>query len=195
MKNALHAGALVLAMSVLSLAGDWKIDTPHSSAAFAVRHLGLSTVHGAFGKVTGTVSYDPANPTAAAVNVTIDAASVSTRDDQRDKDLRSPNFFDVEKYPTLTFVSKKVIPEGAGKLQIVGDLTIHGVTKETVLEVDGPTASIKDPRGNSRIGASATTKINRKNFGITWNHTLDNGGVVVGDDVAIEIEVELVQAK
>jgi polyisoprenoid-binding protein YceI len=195
MTNVLRAGALTLAMSALVLAGEWKLDTPHSSAAFAVRHLGVSTVHGAFGKVTGTASYDPANPAAASVNVTIDAASVSTRDENRDKDLRSPNFFDVEKYPTLTFVSKKVIPEGAGKLQLVGDLTIHGVTKETVLEVEGPSAPIKDPWGNARVGASATTKINRKDFGITWNKTLDNGGVVVGDEVAIEIEVELVQAK
>ena len=195
MKIALRAGVLTLAVSVMGFGATWKIDTAHSSAGFAVKHLGVSTVHGAFAKVNGVVVYDTANPAAGSVNVTIDAGSVSTRDDQRDNDLRSPNFFDVAKFPTLTFVSKKITPDASGKLTVVGDLTIHGVTKEAVLNVEGPSGAIKDPWGNTRVGASATTTIHRKDFGITWNHVLDNGGVVVSDDVAIDIEVELVQAK
>jgi polyisoprenoid-binding protein YceI len=185
--------ALVLvtgfAMSVLAVAqsGTWQIDPNHSSAQFSARHLGVSTVRGAFTKVSGSATYDPANPAHTTLNATIDANSVDTRVAMRDNDLRSPNFLEVQKYPTITFQSKQVKVASAGKLEITGDLTIHGVTKEVVLEVDGPTAPIKDPWGNQRIGASASTKINRKDFGV-------NGAPgAVGDDISITIDTELIQ--
>ena len=178
--------AAVLAVgSSLAMADDWKIDPNHSTAQFAVRHLAVSTVRGAFTKVSGTAQYDPSNPAKSSVDVTIDADSVDTRVSMRDNDLRSPNFFEVAKYPTITFKSKSVQAAGEGKLKIVGDLTIHGVTKEVTLDVDGPSAPVTDPKGNSHVGASATTKINRKDFGVGTNPT-------VGDEVTITIDVELV---
>lgn len=179
----------VLAISALAVAqaGTWQIDPNHSTAQFAVKHLGVSTVRGAFTKVSGSASYNPADPSKSTVDVSIDASSVDTRVQMRDNDLRSPNFLDVQKYPTITFKSKQAKSDGAGKLQIVGDLTIHGVTKEVVLDVDGPSAPIKDPWGNQRIGASASTKVNRKDFGV-------NGAPgVVGDDISITIDTELIQ--
>jgi polyisoprenoid-binding protein YceI len=183
--------------TVLSLpagaANTWQIDPNHSSAQFAVRHLAISTVRGAFTKVTGTVQLDDKDISKSLVDVTIDAASVDTRVPDRDKDLRSDHFFDVEKYPTLTFKSTKVEQSAPGKLKVTGDLTIHGVTKPVVLDVDGPTAPVKDPWGNQRVAVSATTKINRQDFGVKWNATMDGGGLVVGDDVAITIDAELVQ--
>jgi polyisoprenoid-binding protein YceI len=173
--------------SSLAMSEDWKIDPNHSTAQFAVRHLGVSTVRGAFTKVSGTAQYDPADPSKAAIDATIDAASVDTRVEMRDKDLRSANFFDVEKYPTITFKSKKAEAAGEGKMKITGDLTMHGVTREVMLDVDGPTDPIKDPKG-ARIGASATTKVNRRDYGI-------NGAPgVAGDDISITIDVELVKA-
>jgi polyisoprenoid-binding protein YceI len=150
-----------------------------------VRHLGISTVRGAFTKVSGAVLYDPANPAKDSIQATIDAASVDTRVEMRDNDLRSPNFLDVAKYPTITFQSKRVEGAGDGKLRATGDLTIHGVTKEVVLDVDGPSAEMKDPWGNQRIGASATTKINRKDFGV-------NGAPgAVGDEITITLDIEM----
>jgi polyisoprenoid-binding protein YceI len=179
--------ALAMAATGAAQAGTWRIDPNHSSAQFSVRHLGVSTVRGAFTKVSGSAKYDPANPANDSLEATIDASSVDTRVDPRDKDLRSPNFLDVEKYPTITFHSKSTKAAGDGKLQITGDLAIHGVTKEVVLDVDGPSAPIKDPWGNQRIGASASTKINRHDFGV-------NGAPgVVGDDINITIDVELIQ--
>jgi polyisoprenoid-binding protein YceI len=178
-----------LAMSAVAAAqsGTWQIDPNHSSAQFSVRHLGVSTVRGAFTKVSGSATYDPANPAHTTLNASIDPNSVDTRVAMRDNDLRSPNFLEVQKYPTITFQSKQVKVAGDGKLQITGDLTIHGVTKEVVLDVDGPSAPIKDPWGNQRIGASASTKINRKDFGV-------NGAPgVVGDDISITIDTELIQ--
>lgn len=182
--------ALVLGLvgTIGAQTATWQIDANHSAAQFSVRHLGVSTVRGAFTKVSGTATYDPANLSKTTLDATIEAASVDTRVQMRDNDLRSPNFLDVQKYPTLTFRSTQVKPAGEGKLQIIGDLTIHGITKEVVLDVDGPSAPIKDPKGNQRIGASATTKINRREFGV-------NGAPgVAGDDVTITIDVELVQA-
>jgi polyisoprenoid-binding protein YceI len=179
----------VLAFSAVAAAqtGTWQIDPNHSAAQFSVRHLSVSTVRGAFTKVSGSATYDTADPSKDSVDVTIDASSIDTRVQMRDNDLRSPNFLDVQKYPTITFKSKQAKAAGAGKLQIIGDLTIHGVTKEVVLDVDGPSAQIKDPWGNQRIGASASTKINRKDFGV-------NGAPgVVGDDITITIDTELIQ--
>jgi polyisoprenoid-binding protein YceI len=168
-------------------AGTWQIDPRHTSAQFAVRHLGVSTVRGAFTKVSGSASFDPADPSKTTLDVTIDATSVDTRVEMRDNDLRSPNFLDVQKFPTITFHAKQTKSAGAGKLTITGDLTIHGVTKEVVLDVDGPSAAIKDPWGNQRIGASASTKISRKDFGVIGLPA------VVGDDIAITIDAELIQ--
>lgn len=165
----------------------WKIDPAHSAAQFAVRHMGISTVRGQFQKLSGTVSYDAKDVSKSAVDVTIEAGSVDTRVEMRDNDLRSANFFDVQKYPTITFKSKKVEAAGAGKLKVTGDLTIHGVTKEVVLEVEGPTAAVKDPRGNLHMGASGTTKVNRKDFGVS------GASAMVGDEVSITLDVELVK--
>jgi polyisoprenoid-binding protein YceI len=193
--RAISAAALVAALSVQGAAATstWQIDPNHSAAQFAVRHLGLSTVRGAFTKVSGTIQLDDKDATKSSVDVTIDAASVDTRVPDRDKDLRSDHFFEVEKYPTLTFKSTKVEQTEAGKLKVTGDLTIHGVTKQIVLDVEGPTAPVKDPWGNQRAAANATAKINRQDFGVKWNAKMDNGGWVVGDDVVITIDVEMVQ--
>jgi len=178
---------LAMAAAAVAQAGTWQIDPNHSAAQFSVRHLGVSTVRGAFMKVTGSATYDPADPAKNTVDVSIDANSVDTRVQMRDNDLRSSNFLDVQKYPTITFKSKQAKSAGPGKMQIVGDLTIHGVTKEVTLDVDGPSAPIKDPWGNQRIGASASTKVNRKDFGV-------NGAPgVVGDDITITIDTELIQ--
>jgi polyisoprenoid-binding protein YceI len=179
--------ALALTVSAAAQAATWQIDPNHSSAQFSVSHLGVSTVRGAFTKVSGSAKFDPSDVTKAALDASIDANSVDTRVEMRDNDLRSPNFLEVQKYPTITFHSKQVNAAGAGKLQITGDLTIHGTTKEVVLDVDGPSSPIKDPWGNQRIGASASTKINRKDFGV-------NGAPgVVGDEITITIDAELIQ--
>jgi polyisoprenoid-binding protein YceI len=193
--RAISAAALAAALSLPGAAASstWQIDPNHSAAQFAVRHLAISTVRGAFTKVTGTVQLDSQDISKSSVEVTIDAASVDTRVADRDKDLRSDHFFDVAKYPTITFKSTKVEQVEPGKLKVTGDLTIHGVTKPVVLDVEGPTAPVKDPWGNQRAAVNATTKINRQDFGVKWNATMDGGGVVVGDDVAITIDAELVQ--
>jgi len=185
------AGAISLPAAAAT--STWQIDPNHSAAQFAVRHLAISTVRGAFTKVNGTVQFDDKDVSKSSVEVTIDAASVDTRVADRDKELRSDHFFDVEKYPTLTFKSTKVEQETPGKLKVTGDLTIHGVTKQVVLEVEGPTAPVKDPWGNQRAAANASTKVNRQDFGVKWNAKMDNGGWVVGDDVDITIDVEMVQ--
>jgi polyisoprenoid-binding protein YceI len=178
--------SLALAATAVAQAGNWKIDPMHTSAQFSVRHLGVSTVRGAFTKVSGSATFDPADPSKTMLDATIEATSVDTRVEMRDNDLRSPNFLEVQKYPTIIFHAKHT-QAGSGKLQITGDLTIHGVTREVALDVDGPSAQIKDPWGNQRIGASATTKINRKDFGV-------NGlPGVVGDEITITIDAELIQ--
>ena len=171
----------------------WQIDPQHSSAQFAVRHLGLSTVRGAFSKLSGTMVRDDQDITNSSVEVTIDVNTVDTREPDRDKDLRSERFFDVAHFPTMTFKSKKVEQVAPGKLRVTGDLTIRGTTREVTLDVDGPTAPVKDPWGNQRLAATATTKINRQDYGVKWNAKLDNGGVVVGDEVNITLDVEMIQ--
>src|SRR5947207_1960446 len=177
----------ILSISAAAQVETYQIDPAHSAAQFAVRHMGISTVRGAFSKLSGTVQYDPADPSKTAIDVTIDATSIDTRVEPRDKDLRGPNFFDVEKFPTITFKSKKAESAGKGKLKITGDLTIKGVTKEVVLAVEGPNGPTKDPRGNQKMGASATTQVSRKDFGVSGSP----GGV--GDDVQITIDVELLK--
>jgi polyisoprenoid-binding protein YceI len=182
--------AVALLMSAASAqVQTWNIDPNHTAAQFSVRHLGISTVRGAFTKVTGTVQFDPANPSRTVIDASIDANSIDTRVEMRDNDLRSPNYFDVAKFPTLTFRSKKVEAGEAGKLKVTGDLTIHGVTKEAVLDVEGPSAPIMDPWGNQRMGASASTRINRQDFGVS------GGGPMVGDDISITIDLEMIQPK
>jgi len=184
--------ALVIALffipaATLHAQDAWQIDPMHSSAQFSVRHLGISTVRGAFTKVSGTIVVDDANPAKDQITASIDAASVDTRVEMRDNDLRSPNFFDVQKYPTITFKSKRIEPAGPGKLKVAGDLTIHGVTKEVVLDVDGPSPAIKDPWGNPRRGASASTKVIRQDFSV-------NGAPgVVGDEITISLDVEFIK--
>ena len=182
-----------LSLPAAAATSDWKIDPAHSSAQFAVRHLGISTVRGAFTKVAGTVRSDDQDVTKSSVEVTIDTDSVDTRVPDRDKDLRSERFFDVAKYPTITFKSKKVEQAGAGKLKVTGDLTIHGTTREVILDVDGPTPAIKDPWGNQRAAANATTKINRQEFGMKFNDKMPTGDLLVGDDITITIDVEMIQ--
>jgi polyisoprenoid-binding protein YceI len=171
----------------------WQIDPAHTAAQFAVKHLMISTVRGEFKGVTGSIVWDDKDVTKSTVDVTIDTKTVNTGEPKRDEDLRSAKFFEVEKFPTMTFKSKKVEAAGAGALKITGDLTIHGITKEVVLEVEGPTAAVKDPWGNTRVAASATTKVNRQDFGVKWNANMDGGGVVVGDTVNITIDMEMVK--
>jgi polyisoprenoid-binding protein YceI len=182
---------LLGALASLAFAEKYSIDTPHAAAQFAVKHMMVSTVRGTLGKVTGTVEYDPADVSKTRIDATIDVVGLSTGTPDRDKHLRSADFFDVEKFPTLKFVSKCVAAAGAGHLKVTGDLTIKGVTKSVVLDVDGPSAPLKDQRGGSRIGASATTKINRMDYGVNWNRVMSNG-MVVGEDVSINLDIELV---
>jgi polyisoprenoid-binding protein YceI len=180
--------ALATASTAAAQAGTWQIDPNHSAAQFSVKHLGVSTVRGAFTKVSGSVKHDPADPSKDSLDATIETSSVDTRVEMRDNDLRSPRFFDAQKYPTITFHSKQTKVVAAGKLQITGDLTIRGVTKEVVLDVDGPSEPIKDPMGKGqRIGASATTKVNRQDFGVSAMPG------IVGDEITITIDTELTQ--
>ncbi len=171
----------------------WKIDPAHSSAHFVVRHMMITNVRGGFSGVQGTVVYDPADLNGSSVEVTIDKNTLSTGDTNRDTHVKSAEFLDVENFPTITFKSKKITKDGDG-LKIIGDLTLHGVTKEVTLNVDGPTEEQKDPWGNIRVGASATTKIKRSDFGLTWNAALETGGIMLGDDLKLELEVSLIKA-
>jgi polyisoprenoid-binding protein YceI len=190
MKNIRWIAVLfVLSVPLFAESNTWEIDPNHTASQFSIRHLGISTVRGLFEKTSGTVTYDPADPSKTTIDVSIDAATVNTRVERRDNDLRSPNFFDVAKYPTITFKSKRTEAAGSGKLKITGDLTIHGVTKEVVLDVESPTEPINDPMGGFRIGTSATTSINRKDFGV-------NGApMMAGEQVQITLDVELKRPK
>ena len=171
----------------------WKIDPAHSLIEFGVRHLMITTVKGRFGGVEGTVQLDEADPAFADVDVRIDAASIDTREPQRDAHLRSADFFDAEKYPHLTFTTKRPIKRRGNEFELVGDLTIHGVTREVVLDVTEEGRG-KDPWGGERLGFSATTKIKRSDFGLTWNQALETGGVLVGDDIKISLDLELLKS-
>jgi polyisoprenoid-binding protein YceI len=184
---------LVFFIPVFTYAATWQMDPDHSSFQFKIRHLTVSNVKGDFSKSRGVVMIDDQNITHLKVEVFIDAASINTGHAQRDEHLRGPDFFEVTKYPTITFVSKKVIKTEPNRLKVVGDLTIHGVTREITVDVEGPTPEVKDPWGNFRRGATATAKINRRDFGLTWSKVLDSGGLVVGDEVNIYVEVELVR--
>lgn len=184
MKRMMTLSVIVFAITCAAETETWEIDPNHTTSQFSIRHLGISTVRGVFEKTNGTVIYDPADPIKTQIDAILDASTINTRIEKRDNDLRSPNFFDVAKYPAITFKSKKTEVEGQGKLKIIGDLTIHGVTKEVVLDVDGPSQPVS-AMGGVRMGAEATTTINRRDFGV-------NGApMVAGDEVQIILDVEL----
>ena len=172
----------------------WTIDPVHSIAEFRVRHLMISNVRGQFTGVTGTLTYDPANLSNSHVEASIDVSTIDTRDPQRDTHLKSADFFDADKFPTLTFRSSRVTRRADGTVVVAGPLTIHGVTKEVEFNVEGPTPPVKDPWGNTRVGVHASTKINRADFGLTFNAAMETGGVMVGEEVTISLELEFVQA-
>jgi len=174
-------------------ASTWQVDSAHTAVQFAVRHLMVSTVRGTLGKATGTVNLDGGDPTKSTVEASIDVNGIDTREPKRDQHLKSPDFFDVEKYPTVTFKSKKVTKVSDTKFKVAGDLTMHGVTKEVVLDVEGTPKPLTDPFGNVKLGGIATTKVNRKDFGINWSSAMDGGGVVVGDEVDVTIDIELLK--
>jgi polyisoprenoid-binding protein YceI len=177
-----------------SATSTWNIDPTHSHAEFKVKHLMISNVRGSFPKVSGVLALNEADPTGSSVEASIDVASIETRDAQRDGHLKSADFFDVEKYPAMTFKSTKVSATGAGEGTVEGDLTIRDVTKPVIFNVEGPTAPVKDPWGNLRVAVAATTKISRKEFGLTWSAPMEAGGVMVGDEVTITLDVEFVKA-
>jgi polyisoprenoid-binding protein YceI len=195
MKNVLKSAFVIAALttSAGASATTWDIDTSHSSAQFSVRHLMISTLRGEFAKVSGTVNLDDKDVSKSSVDAAVDASTVSSRDAKRDEHLKSADFFDVAKYPELTFKSKSFKKAGKDKLKVVGDLTMHGVTKETTFDVALSGNDVKDPWGNMRKGAVATSKVNRKDFGLNWNAALEAGGVAVGDEVSITLDLSLVK--
>jgi len=172
----------------------WNIDPAHSVAEFKVKHMMIAHVKGHFSKLSGSLLLNESDLDKSRIEASIDAVSIETRDAQRDTHLRSADFLDVEKFPTLSFESEHIRIIRDGELAVEGDLTIHGVTRKVVFTVEGPTPPTKDPWGNTRVGVSATTKINRKDFGLSWNATLETGGILVGDEVTITLEVEFVRA-
>jgi polyisoprenoid-binding protein YceI len=184
---------LILLIPQFAFAESWKIDPAHTSVEFKIKHLMISWVKGTFTDVQGSVVFDEAEPEKAVVNVKIATASIDTDNKKRDDHLRSPDFFDVASYPVMTFISEEVVVADGVPTQIKGELTLHGETRKVTLDIDEFSQTITDPWGNTRRGASATTKINRKDFGLTWNKALEAGGVVVGEEVRISLEVELIK--
>ena len=182
-----------LSPSLAAADNAWSVDTSHSAARFTVRHMMVSNLAGQFQKVSGTVQYDGKNLNKASVDATIDATSVDTHDSQRDEHLRGKDFFETEKFPTISFKSKQVTAAKDGSFKNLGTLTMHGVSRDVTLEAEPLAPAVKDPWGKTRTGTSATTKINRKDFGITYGKNLDNGGAMVGDDVKITIDIELIK--
>jgi polyisoprenoid-binding protein YceI len=183
-----------LATPQTSTTTTWNIDPVHSVAEFKVKHMMISNVKGQFPKVNGTLTRDESDLTNSRIEALIEAASIETRDPQRDAHLKSADFLDVEKFPTLSLKSTGIRVVRDGELAVEGDLTIHGVTRKVLFSVEGPSAAAKDPWGNTRIAVSATTKINRKDFGLTWNSALETGGILVGDEVTITLDVQFVKA-
>lgn len=184
---------VVFTLPLTAIASTWTLDPDHSTAQFKVKHLMINNVKGVFEKVSGTLNLDDKDITKSHVDVKIDTASVNTHIKKRDDHLRSADFFDAAKFPAMTFTSTKVEKVGTDKLKITGNLTIKGVTRPVVLDVEGFNAEVKDPWGNIRRGAEATTQVNRKDFGVNWSKTMDNGGMVVAEDVAITLEVEFIK--
>ena len=186
------AGAALVVAALPATAQTWKIDSSHSTASFTVKHMMVSNVHGRFGKMEGTIVYDGQNIAGVKADVTIDATTITTDNEKRDAHLKSPDFFDVAANPTITFKSKRAEAVGNGKFKLIGDLTMRGTTKEVVLDVEGPTDPVT-ANNSQRIGATATTTINRKDYGVSWSRAMDGGGYVVSDDVKITIELELIK--
>jgi polyisoprenoid-binding protein YceI len=187
-------GVFVLfSFSASAQESSWRIDPNHSGAHFAVRHMMISTVRGEFTGVNGTVIYDPKNPAHDSVEATIDCSTVNTGVAKRDAQMKTADFFDVAHYPVMKFKSSRVEPAGDGKLKVTGDLTINAITQEVVLDAEGPSAPIRDPRGNEKIGLSASTQISRKKFGIIWNEVMESGGVAVADEVSLSLDLELIR--
>ena len=187
--------AAILTMAPHSAAqeANWRIDPNHSAAFFSVRHLMISTVRGQFNGVNGTVRLDPKRVTAATVEATIDCRTLNTGVAKRDDQMKGPDFFDLKRFPLMKFKSKRVEQVGPEKLKVVGDLTINDVTREVTLDVDGPSAPVKDAQGREKIGLSAAARINRKDFGIVWNEVLEGGGLAVADQVTITLDIELIR--
>ena len=184
---------LALCAPSIAMAATYRLDADHSSIQFKIRHLTVSNVSGTFNKFKGSASVEGEDLATLKVEVAIDAASVDTGHEKRDEHLRNADFLDVAKYPIITFVSRKVIKGDPGKLKVIGDLTLHGVTREITVDLEGPTPEVKDPWGNFRRGATGTAKIDRRDFGITWNKALDTGGLVVGNEVGIQVDIEWVR--
>jgi polyisoprenoid-binding protein YceI len=185
--------AAIFCPTLRAQAANWRIDPLHSSAQFSVRHMMISTVRGQFGGVKGTMTYDPKNPATSFVEATIDCATVNTGTPKRDADLKTAEFFDVKRYPVMTFKSRKVAITGPDKLRVTGDLTINAITRQVMLEVDGPTAPVRDTEGRVKIGVSGLAKISRKEFGILYNPIMETGGVAVSDEVTINLDIELIR--
>lgn len=183
--------AAVLAAPALAFGASYDIDPAHSAARFGVKHMMVATVQGEFSKLSGTVVLDEKDLKNSRIEATIDATTISTRNEQRDADLRSAKFFDIGKFPAITFKSTEVKAAGKDRFKVTGDLTMHGVTRPVVLDVESPSIEVKDPYGNAKRGAVATTKLNRKDFGLTWNVALEAGGVMVSDEVVVTIDLEL----
>jgi polyisoprenoid-binding protein YceI len=185
---------MTTATAPTTAATTWNIDPAHSSAEFKVKHMMISNVKGAFGGITGALKLNDANPEHSSVEATIPVATLTTGDDQRDGHLKSAEFFDADKFPTFTFKSTNVTRHAAGAHKVAGELTLLGVTRPVTFDVEGPSEPGKDPWGNTRIGLSATAKINRKDFGLSWNAALETGGVLVGEDVTLTLEIQFIKA-
>ena len=183
--------AVALIVPVQSNAADWAIDASHSNVSFKVRHMMVSNVRGEFGTFSGEITYDPKSPSKTRATVSIDATSIDTHDEKRDGHLKSPDFFDTAAHPTITFESSKAKKSGKNGLEVHGKLTLRGKTRPVLLRVTDITNEVTDPWGNTKIGATLTTTINRQDFGVSWNKALDKGGVVVSDEVQITIELQL----
>lgn len=190
----IFVAAASLLISNIGLAGAWVFDDAHSAADFSIRHMMISNVKGQIGGLKGTIDIDDKDLSKSKVDVSLDVTTIDTRNGKRDEHLKSPDFFDVQKFPQMRFVGKKIEKAGKG-LKVTGDLTMKGVTKPTVLMVDGPTSPVKDPWGKMKRGFTAQATINRKDFGLTWNKALDGGGVVLGEDVKVAIEAEMEEKK
>jgi len=186
---------LATAPAPLVAAETWVIDSTHTVAGFTVRHMMITNVTGVFEATAGTLEYTPGQLASVKADITIETKTINTRNTRRDNDLRSDNFLNAEKFPAITFKSKRVQDVRADGFDLVGDLTIRDVTREVVLKVEGVSAPVRDPQGNRRVGATASTIINRKDFGVNWNRAIEAGGVVVGDEVKINLEVEAIERK
>jgi polyisoprenoid-binding protein YceI len=195
MRNYLSSALLVATLwssQAAAATTEWDINVPHTTLSFVVKHMKFTNVRGTFQSFNGTLNLDDKDPTKSTVDITIDAKSIDTRNEKRDAHLKSADFFDVEKTPTITFKSTKIEKHGKG-YKVHGDLTMRGVTKPAVLDVTQVSPPVKAPEGDTRIGVTATTKVHRKDWGLNWNMALEAGGVLVSEDVTLEIDAEFSQ--